>query len=191
MARYMPEMKPTNFFFCRCIGGPAWFGYDNFDPRLAGLMSMGSKEVKDCNPKYLKESEQVAFEMYKSIGKVTPLGKYVIMEACENVQGDPGVKCIIFFGTSGQIRDLCALAYFRARDVLSKVSVPWGPACATLVTYPACMSKNISNGQVFIGPTDPSAREWLPDDYMAMGVPIKMAVQMAKDIEKSFIYKRA
>jgi len=181
----------TDKFFCRCIGGPAWFGYGSFDPRLACLMSMGSKEIKDSNPKYLKEDEQVAFEMYKSIGKITPIGKYVIMEACEDIYGDPGVKCIVYFGTGEQIRDLCTLAYFRARDVSSAVSVPWGPACATLVTYPACMCENISHSQVFIGPTDPSAMEWLPDNYMAMGIPLKIAVQMAEDIEKSFISKRA
>lgn len=176
-------------FFCRCIGGPAWFGYEDFDPRLAGLM--GSKKIEGYSPKYLKENEQVALEMYKSIGKVKPLGNFVVVEACEAIQGGPDIKCMILFGTSGQVRDLCALAYFRARDVLSGVSVPWGPACATLITYPARISENVLNGHVFIGPIDPSAREWLPDNYMAMGIPLKIAVQMAEDVEKSFISKRA
>ena len=34
--------------FCRCIGGPAWFGYKEFDPRLPGLISTGSPAAKQA-----------------------------------------------------------------------------------------------------------------------------------------------
>jgi hypothetical protein len=75
-------------------------------------------------------------------------------------------------------------------NVFNLISVPWGPACATLVTYPAGMAGNASLSQIFIGPTDPSARDWLPEDYLAIGIPEDMARKMANDVGRSFLAKR-
>jgi len=176
--------------FCRCIGGPAWFGYGSFDPRLPGLMSTGSKDTTNYAPKYLKKNESVASMTYKAVGRIEPLGKYTVMRSCEDMHEDPGVKCIICFASREQIRDLCALAHFRSCDVFNLISVPWGPSCATLVTYPAGMAENAPSDRISIGPTDPSAREWLPENYMAMGIPVRVAGMMAEDIERSFLAKQ-
>jgi hypothetical protein len=180
----------TGQIFCRCIGGPAWFGYGTFDPRLAGLMAAGSKNMPNGDPKYLKQNEGVAFETYKSLGRIEPLGKYAVIRRCEDMHEDPGVKCFICFATGEQMRDLCGLAHFRSRDVFDLVSVPWGPACATLVTYPAGMAEKALSDRIYVGPTDPSAREWMPENYMAMGIPAEVARTMAEDIESSFLGKR-
>jgi len=175
--------------FCRCMGGLAWFGYKGFDPRLPGLMSTGSKAAKQAG-KHLKENEKIACETYQAVGEIKPLGRYVVMSRCDDIRLDRGVKCIMCFCGGEQIRDLCALAHFSSHDVFSLISVPWGPACATLVTYPAGMAANASSSQIFIGPTDPSARDWLPENYLAMGIPVEIARKMAGDVEKSFLAKR-
>jgi hypothetical protein len=177
--------------FCRCMGGPAWFGYGPFDPGLMGLISTGSKDMKGVAPKLLKKNEKVTCDTYNALGKIRPLGRYTIMRACDGVEEDPGVQCIVCFATGEQVRDLCALAHFRSGDAFAAVSLPWGPSCATLVTYPAGMAENMPKGRVSVGPTDPSAREWLPEGYMAIGIPVKTARQMARDVETSFISKRA
>lgn len=176
--------------FCRCIGGPAWFGYGSFDPRLPGLMSTGSKDTTNCAPKYLKKNVSVASMTYKAVGRIEPLGKYTVMRSCEDMHEDPGAKCIVCFASGEQIRDLCALAHFRSCDALDLISVPWGPACATLVTYPAGMAENASSDRIYIGPTDPSSKEWLPENYMAMGIPARIARMMAEDAERSFLAKQ-
>ncbi len=176
--------------FCRCVGGPAWFGYSSFDPCLPGLMSTGSKGMANCAPKYLKKDECIAISTYKALGRISPLGKYAVMRCSEDMHDDPGVKCIICFASGEQIRDLCALAHFRSHDVFNLISVPWGPSCATLVTYPAGMAENASSDRIYIGPTDPSAREWLPDNLMAMGIPVGVARMMAEDTQQSFLAKR-
>ncbi len=88
------------------------------------------------------------------------------------------------------IKDIgSALSHFQTADVINAISVPWGPACATLVTYPAGMAEISPKDRLFIGPTDPSAREWLPDGHMAIGIPVNIARQMAKDVKKSFLAK--
>ena len=172
--------------FCRCLGGPAWFGYEGFDPRLPGLMSTGSNAAKQAG-KHLKESENIACETYRAVGEIKPLDRYVVMRRCDDIRIDPGVKCIICFADGEQIRDLCALAHFSSYDVFNLISVPWGPACATLVTYPAGMAENASSSQISIGPVDPSARGWLPEKYLAMGIPLEIARKMAEDAERSFL----
>lgn len=174
--------------FCRCMGGPAWFGYKGFDPRLPGLMSTGSEATKQAG-KHLKENENIACETYRAVGEIRPLGRYVVMRRCDDLQEDPGVKCIICFAGSEQIRDLCALAHFSSHDVFNFISVPWGPACATLVTYPAGMAGNAGSARIHLGPTDPSARGWLPEKYLAMGIPVENARKMAGDVESSFLVK--
>ncbi len=174
--------------FCRCMGGPAWFGYKGFDPRLPGLMSTGSAAAKQAG-KHLKEDESIACETYRAVGEIKTLGRYVVMRRCNDLQEDSGVKCIICFASGEQIRDLCALAHFGSHDVFNLVSVPWGPACATLVTYPAGMAENASLSRVFVGPTDPSARDWLPANCLAIGIPVEIARKMASDVERSFLAK--
>ena len=139
--------------------------------------------------KHLKENENIACETYKAVGEIKTLGRYVVMRRCDDFQEDPGVKCIVCFASGEQIRDLCALAHFGSHNVFNLISVPWGPACATLVTYPAGMAENASLSQISIGPTDPSARGWLPENCLAMGIPAEIARKMANDVVRSFLAK--
>lgn len=178
--------------FCRCIGGPAWFGYKDFDSILAGIISTGSDDTKGSalKSKHLKESEAVADESFRAVGRIEPIDRYLIVRCCEEIEEDPGVRSIILFATGEQVRDLCALAHFRSSDVFGMIAVPWGPACASLVTYPAGLSEKAPQNMIFLGPTDPSAREWLPEGYMALGIPTKMARLMADNVKKSFLLSR-
>jgi uncharacterized protein (DUF169 family) len=172
--------------FCRCMGGPAWFGYAGFDPRLPGLMSTGTTATNQSG-KNLKENENIACETYRAVGEIKPLGRYVVMRRCDDMREDPGVKCIICFAGGEQVRDLCALAHFSSHEVFNLVSVPWGPACATLVTYPAGMAEKVGPARIHLGPTDPSARDWLPKDCLAMGIPVEIARKMAEGATGSFL----
>lgn len=168
--------------FCRCIGGPAWFGYKDYDPRLTGIIA-----TEGSDPKHLKINVTVSDETFRAVGKIEPIGSYVVMRSCDEVEDDPGVRSIACFATGEQVRDLCALAHFRSNDVFGKITVPWGPTCSSLVTYPAGMSENAPPDRIFLGPTDPSAREWLPEGYMTIGIPARVARIMAEDVEKSFL----
>lgn len=173
--------------FCRCIGGPSWFGYKDFDPILPGIISTGSEDTRGFDPKNLKENEIVADETFRAVGKVEPIGRWVIIRRCEDIETDPGIRSIVCFATGEQIRDLCALAHFHSNDVFGNVMAPWGPTCATLVTYPAGMTEKAPKNMIFLGPTDPSAREWLPESCMAMGIPTEVAKIMAENVGKSFL----
>jgi len=173
--------------FCRCMGGPAWFGYRPFDPRLMSLLASGSEDLKGLTQKRLKNSREIAQKTISSIGKVVPLGRYVVMSCCEGLKDDRDVRCIVCFGRGEQIRNLCALAHYASSDVFDAVSIPWGPSCATMITYPAGMAENAPSDMLFVGPSDPSADEWLPKGCLVIGIPVKIARMMAGCAEQSFL----
>ncbi|MCU0637141.1 MAG: DUF169 domain-containing protein [Methanothrix sp.] len=175
--------------FCRCIGGPAWFGYERFNPMLPGLMSTGSTDAMQAG-KHLKKNEDIACETYRSVGDIKPLGRYVVIRRCDEINEDPGVKCIVCFAGGEEIRDLCALAHFSSHDVFNLISFPWGPACSTMVTYPAGMVGNSGSARINLGPTDPSARSWMPENYLVMGIPVGIARKMAEDVGRSFLAEK-
>ncbi|ABK15367.1 MULTISPECIES: DUF169 domain-containing protein [Methanothrix] len=151
---------------CRCVGGRTWFGFSShFDSSLCEQMVS----------KALKADIATAAETFRSVGKISPIGRYVVISCCEDLHEDPGVRCIACFAEAAKIRDMCNSVHFHAREILGHISVPWGPSCATLVTYPAGMAENVPQDCIFLGPVDPSAKEWLPDGYLALGIPIDIA----------------
>ncbi|MFB0562804.1 MAG: DUF169 domain-containing protein [Candidatus Lokiarchaeia archaeon] len=173
-----------------CPGGVTWLGFRSPSPWIKYFVSTGTKEFANGAAEYLKVSPEIAEESFKAIGKITPLGKYTVIQACADLKDeDPGVKSIVCFGIGEQIRNLCSLIYFRRTD-LDAVRIPFGPSCATFVTYPAGMGENTPLDSAFIGPTDPTGNSWFPPNYMAIGIPIHIARNMSEDLEKSFIVKR-
>ena len=42
----------------------------------------------------------------------------------------------------------------------------------------------------FAGPVDPTVNIFFPEDYLALGIPLNMAVKMHKDLNDSFAVKR-
>jgi hypothetical protein len=175
-----------------CPGGLAHFGFIEFNPGIKYFVSTGSKGYRNGEAEFLRASPELVEENRRLMGKVTALGKYVIIRACADLTNeDPGVRSILCFGTAEQIRNMVALAHFRARDPFREVIVPQGAACASFVSYAAGMVEKAPVDAVFIGPCDPTGNVWFPQDYLSLAMPIKMATRMADDLENSFITKRA
>ena len=104
------------------------------------MMSTGSIKAKQSG-KHLKKDEELARQTYEAVGDIKPLGRYVVIKRCADINEDPGVKCIICFACGEMIRDLCAFAHFRSRDVFNLISFPWGPACALWSPIPPAWLK--------------------------------------------------
>jgi hypothetical protein len=174
-----------------CPGGQSWLGYAPFNPHIKDFISTGSPEFRGGMAEFYKASPEIAEKSLEAVGKITPLGKYTVMSGCENLSfGDPGVKAIICFGSAEQIRNLCGLIYFRSTRPFNSIAVPWGAACATMLTYPARIAEKAPDGAAFVGPTDPTGNSWFPESHLAIGIPIKIARQMCDDLEDSFIAKK-
>jgi hypothetical protein len=172
-----------------CPGGQSWFGYKSFLPQLNYFISTGTKDFRGGAAEFLLANPDLAEQQLKLVGNITPLGKYTVIQKAESIEGgDIDVRAFLCFGYSEQIRNLCSLAYFQPeRGFL--VKMPWGPSCASFVTYPAGLV-NDQKKNVIIGPTDPTGNHWFPQNYLSLGIPIETAKRMANDLDSSFIMKR-
>ncbi len=172
-----------------CPGARAWLGYGEFNPFLHYFLSTGYKNTPSEN---LVATPEIALEKLKSVGKITPVGKYTIIQACGTLSKEfSDIKAIICFGHAEQIRNLCMLVYFDLNTSFNAIQMPWGSSCSSFVTHPAGIAENSPKNCVIIGPMDPTDNYFFPPDILAIGIPIEIAKRMSKNIEDSFITKRA
>ena len=174
-----------------CPGGLAQFGFTEFDPGIKYFVSTGSKDFRNGAAEFLRASPELVEENRRLMGKITPPGKYLVIQSCSDlVSEDRGVRSILCFGIAEQIRNLCSLVQFRSRDPFREVLIPQGASCASFVSYAAGMVENAPANAVFVGPCDPTGNSWFPPDHLSIALPIKMAKRISEDLENSFIIKR-
>ena len=174
-----------------CPGGLAHTGFQPIPDDIRYFVSTGRENFRNGAAEYLKASPDLVERCFKALGKITPPGKYLIVQTCETLpEKNPGIRSICCFGTAEQIRNMAALVHFDRDDPFSPVIVPWGPSCSTFITYPAGMAENAPENSAFMGPQDPTQNRNLPPDMMAIGIPAALAVKIAKNLDRSFITQR-
>lgn len=154
-------------------------------------MTIGTSDFHGGAAEHLKATPDLFEESRKHAGKITPLGKFIVIGPCTIDIAPEMIRSIILFAGSEQIRNLCGLAQFNSSDLFFKTVIPGGPICATMITFPAGMAENAPKGSAYVGPVDPTGNPWLPSDLMIMGIPATLAQQMAIDMRESFICKRS
>lgn len=173
-----------------CAGGIGWTGYGRMAPLIDFFVSTGTKEFRNGEAEYLKASPEVVRKSKEALGNITPAGTYTVVRRCDETDTDPGVKAIICFGNGEQIRNLASMVHFRSTDTFNAVLAPWGPTCATLMTYPAGPAEKAPRDSAYLGPMDPTGNCWFPEDFMALGIPIGIAVGICEDLDSAFVMKR-
>jgi len=174
-----------------CPGGVTHMGFHPVPDHIKYFVSTGRKDIMGGAAEYLKSSPDMVERCFKALGKVTPPGKYLVVQAFEMLpDGKNEIRSICCFGTAEQIRNMAALVHFDRDDPFSPVIVPWGPSCSTFITYPAGMAENAPKNTAFMGPQDPTQNRNLPPDMMAMGIPAEMVIRMAENLDSSFVVRR-
>jgi hypothetical protein len=174
-----------------CPGGLAQLGFTEFVPGIKYFVSTRSKDYRNGAAEFLRASPELVEENRKLMGKITPPGKYLVIQSCADlVNEDRGVRSILCFGIAEQIRNLCSLVQFRSRDPFREILVPQGASCASFVSYAAGMVENAPADAAFVGPCDPTGNSWFPPDHLSIAFPIKIAKRISVDLESSFIIKR-
>lgn len=173
-----------------CPGSMTYFGFKKPLKFIRYFVSTGNKNFRGGEAEYLKASPPIVDEFIESIGDITPLGKNIVIERYNEIKEDVDVKSILCFGKGEQIRNLASLIHFRTKNPFNAINMPFGPACATFITYPAGMAEKTPKGTSFVGPVDPTGNIWFPEELMAIAIPIDIAVKMHEDLETSFAIKR-
>jgi hypothetical protein len=174
-----------------CIGGLAHTGFHPEPDDIKWFVSTGKSDVRGGAAEYLKSGPEVVEACFRALGKVTPPGKYLVVQACEALPDpEPEIRSICYFGTAEKMRNMAALVHFNRTDPFTPVIVPWGPSCSTFITYPAGMTERAPKNTAFMGPQDPTQNHTLPPDMMAIGIPAAVVREMAGNLDASFIIKR-
>lgn len=178
-----------------CMGGITWLGFARkISPYIRYFVSTGHENFRGGMAEHLKASPEIFDKFRESIGPITVPGKYLVIRSCEDFPPDEegtdlDLRSVLCFGTGQQIRNLCNLIHFRTENPFNSIIAPFGPACATMVTYPVHMAEKTPEDTAFIGPLDPTGNRWFPEEYMALGIPLDLARTMYQDLEESFIVK--
>ncbi|MFX1281999.1 MAG: DUF169 domain-containing protein [Promethearchaeota archaeon] len=173
-----------------CPGGQAWFGFQPFLTHLNSFLSTGSHSFRNGHSEFLIATPDLAEKRLKSVGKITPLGKYIVIQRSDQLYTENHkIKLFLCFGKAEQIRNLCSLVYFSSQTN-HEIYIPWGPSCSSFISYPAGMIENSPSNAVIVGPTDPTGNYWFPQDFLSMGIPFSTAKQMTEGLASSFIKKR-
>lgn len=173
-----------------CPGSMTYLGFTKPLKFIKYFVSTGNEKFRGGEAEYLKASPEYVEGFLESIGEIKPLGKYLIIQKYEDIKDDNDIKSIICFGNGEQIRNLVSLIHFRTKNPFNAIDMPFGPACATLVTYPAGMAEKAPKDTAFVGPVDPTGNVWFPPEYMAISIPLKIAEGMHEDLNNSFAVKR-
>jgi hypothetical protein len=174
-----------------CPGGIAHMGFAPEREEIKYFVSTGMKDVMGGAAEFLKSGPGKVEACFRAMGKVTPPGRYLVVSACDALpEKNPDVRSLCCFGSAEQIRNMAALVHFDRDDPFSPVIVPWGPSCATFISYPAGMAENAPSDTAFMGPQDPTQNHSLPPDMMALGIPAGMAERMVKNLNASFVIRR-
>ena len=177
-----------------CPGSMTYLGFSKPAKFIKYFVSTGNENFRGGNCEYLKANPAEVEKFLKSIGEVKQLENNLIIQKCEEIdldrQKDINIKSILIFGNSEQIRNLSSLIYFENENTFTGISMPFGPACASFITYPNGMVEKTPEKASFLGPVDPTGNIWFPSDHMSMGIPIKIAIKLYENIDKSFLSKR-
>ncbi|MDD1679631.1 MAG: DUF169 domain-containing protein [Methanomicrobiales archaeon] len=146
-----------------CVGGLSHMGFISRPDSIKYFVSTGKSDVRGGAAEYLKANPELVEAGFNAAGRITPPGRYLIIQNCDAVpQPDPGVRSLCFFGNAEQIRNLAALVHFDREDPFYPVIIPWGPSCATLISYPAGLAEGAPKQTAFVGPQDPTQNRSLP-----------------------------
>lgn len=173
-----------------CPGGMGWLGLRPIPREIAYFVSSGLAEFRGGAAEHLKASPALFWEAARGLGRIAPPGRCIVIEGSRQVETGTRVCAYSLFAPAESVRNLCALVHFGCGDPRCGISAPWGPACASLVTYPAGMAEGIGRETIALGPMDPTVNRWFPDDHLSMGIPARIARRMAADLERSFLVKR-
>ena len=174
-----------------CGGGTSYLGFTRRSSYIKYFVSYGTKEFRNGAAEYLRATPKLVEENARSVGKITPPGKYVVVRPCSDLDDkDPGVRSILLFGEAENIRNLCSLVHFRSANAFKGILAPSGPSCASFITYAAGMAAKGPKDAAIIGPFDPTGNCWFPPNLLSLALPIKMARRMCDDLPQTFLKKR-
>ncbi|MCX6650306.1 MAG: DUF169 domain-containing protein [Methanomassiliicoccales archaeon] len=175
-----------------CPGGQTWTGLTEMAEGLKFFISTGTATFRHGEAEYLKRDPELVMRSKVFVGKVRPPDRYLCIMPSQDFREGEGVpRAILLFAGAEQLRNILALHHFGTADAFTSTSAPWGPSCASFLSYPAGLASNCPDQTLIIGPVDPTGNKWMPPGLMSLGLRIRDAERLVRDLPSSFLSKRS
>lgn len=137
------------------------------------------KKSKDLAHKYYKESLQ---------GVHPPKAKYVYWEQIDSIDENQEIEVVNLYPDAAGLASLSVLSGYDRETNLDNVVTPFASGCESLFTVPYHEGFS-EKPKAVIGLMDYLVRKYVPDDMLAFSLPANRFVEMANNIEGSFLDK--
>jgi hypothetical protein len=165
----------------------AWLGFADFPPKVEYMFTSDSPSAGSM---CIKSNSDVCKAKFADMGKFTPAGKYVVVQALDEIPEGSDVKSVLCFGNAEQIRTLGGLIRFSESRAFTPIIAPRGSSCVNFVAFPAGMTSGCPKDTSILSPFVPEGNKWFPADMLTLGIPIDMARRMAEGYESSFTVRK-
>ncbi len=165
-----------------CTGPTEYFGFTELEDDGGVFIAETERFKKDLelSMAYTRESAALIHP---------PKGKYLYMEKLENIDDDREIEVVNLFPADyTNMTKLVTLSHYDRVANMDNVLIPNASGCQSVFTIPY-NEKFQENPRSIIGIMEPLVRNFVPKDMMSFSVPANRFVEMANNIEGSFLDK--
>ena len=160
-----------------CAGGKAYCGFADFMPGLADYLSTGME-------RYLKNKD-IAQEAINQFPVYDAPAKYISFKRWDQLSEEDKPEVVIFLAKPDVLSGLFTLANYDQVNVQTTLA-PFSSGCGSIITFPYQECKK-ENPKAILGMFDPSARPFVPENYMSFAIPFAKFETMIENIDESFL----
>ncbi|MGD8782058.1 MAG: DUF169 domain-containing protein [Ignavibacteria bacterium] len=166
-----------------CTGPAEYFGFTELEDDGGVFLAETERFFKDLeiSKAYTRESATLIHP---------PKSKYLYMEKLESIDNDKVIEVVnIFPADLTNLTKLVTLSgYDSTSSLMDNVLIPNCSGCQSVFTIP--YNENFKeNPKSIIGLMEPMVRNFVPEDMVSFSVPSSRFVEMANNIEGSFLDK--
>ena len=173
------------------------FSGDSEGACIGPAESFGFTEIKDDGGVFLAETERFKknIELSKAYTSEAatlinpPKGKYLYMEKLENIDNNKEVEVVNLYPAGlTNLAKLVTLSSYDRSTSIDNVLIPDASRCQSIfgIQYNEKFQKNPKS---VVGLMDTLARNFVPEDMILFSMPANRFVEMANNIEGSFLDK--
>ena len=166
-----------------CTGSTEYFGFAELEDDGGVFLAETERFFKnlDISKAYTRESATLIHP---------PKGKYLYMEQLENIDKKREIEVVnVFPADPANLTKLVTLSgYDSTSSLMDNVLIPNASGCQSVFTIPY-NEQFQEHPKSIVGLMEPMVRNFIPEDMIAFSVPSNRFVDMANNIEGSFLDK--
>lgn len=162
-----------------CAGAACYLGYRKPAKKAGYFLALREG---------LKKSEALGNAYYREVDYPEVSAPCINWQALADIQSDTKIEVVNLWVKAAELASLVTLANYDRPDN-NNVNIPFASGCQSLWSLPY-LQKGVAQPRCTVGCMDPVVRKYLAADTLAFSMPASRLVEMADNIESSFLGSR-